>query len=500
MLIPQDRQVRLALLLLVPAYLSAWCLVPVFVHDSPPLDVVEGWVLGQAWQAGYYKHPPLSPWLTAASTLLLGRSLWAVFILSPLVMLGGLAALWVLARQFLDERTSLVSVYLASTQLYFNLLIPEFNHNVMQTPLWAMAFALTWLAVRGGGVWLWAALGVVLGACALAKYSAALLYLVLGGFALLRQPVRQTLSAAKLAACALAATAVMAANLLWQMRNGWPALHYLGDRLGHADTFAGHLLNALSFVGAQVLAVLPILVVAAWALRRGSQPADKHNSFGIDQSGLGQIYLWASALAPLAICTVAIVLTGNSFKSMWGTMMFTTLALAFVAWRPAAFSRLFSRRAWLAWLALQVVLALVYAVMMRWGPVLQHKVSKAIYPAAELSAQLDAAWRQKTGGAPLRTVVGDTWTGGVVAFYLPSAPAVMIDADPSKSPWVSREHLHRCGALLVWPADRPAPPWVAEIAPGQPVASVQASVRGHTELVASMQWTLLPPQANCAIR
>ncbi|NCU94823.1 MAG: hypothetical protein EBV48_02945, partial [Betaproteobacteria bacterium] len=159
MLIPQDRQVRLALLLLVPAYLSAWCLAPVFVHDSPPLDVVEGWVLGQAWQAGYYKHPPLSPWLTAASTLLLGRSLWAVFILSPLVMLGGLAALWVLARQFLDERTSLVSVYLASTQLYFNLLIPEFNHNVMQTPLWAMAFALTWLAVRGGGVWLWAALG-----------------------------------------------------------------------------------------------------------------------------------------------------------------------------------------------------------------------------------------------------------------------------------------------------------------------------------------------------
>jgi hypothetical protein len=44
MLIPQDRQVRLALLLLVPAYLSAWCLVPVFEHDTPPLDVVEGWV------------------------------------------------------------------------------------------------------------------------------------------------------------------------------------------------------------------------------------------------------------------------------------------------------------------------------------------------------------------------------------------------------------------------------------------------------------------------
>jgi hypothetical protein len=76
----------------------------------------------------------------------------------------------------------------------------------------------------------------------------------------------------------------------------------------------------------------------------------------------------------------------------------------------------------------------------------------------------------------------------------------MIDADPRKSPWVSREQLRRCGAILVWRADRPAPPWVAEIAPGQSVASVQASVRGHTELVASMHWTLLPPQANCAIR
>src|ERR1039457_2004244 len=202
-ILPNDPSVRRALWFLGLFYLIAWVALPIAVHDAPSLDIIEGFSWGNAWEAGYYKHPPLSPWLTAAFTHLFGKNLFAVFILSPLALIGAFVALWVLSRQFFDERTSTVGLYLVSTQLYFSLLIPEFNHNVMQIPLWAAAFALFWIAVTQGKTWHFALLGVILGLCALAKYSAAILYARLIVFALLHPQARQRLSLRSVALCAL---------------------------------------------------------------------------------------------------------------------------------------------------------------------------------------------------------------------------------------------------------------------------------------------------------
>jgi len=494
-LFPRERGVRFALAALAIFYVVVWTAAPALVHDAPSLDIAEGYIWGIEWQAGYYKHPPLSPWLTAASTTLFGRNLWAVFVLSPLVTVGCFVALWVLARQFLDERLSLVSVYLASTQLYLNLLIPEFNHNTMQTPLWAGAFAAAWFAFNGPGLAAWGVLGAILGFCVLAKYSAALLIATLGAIALLHPQFRGNLSLTRILVGAGAALLVAGSNLVWQVAHDFPAMHYLGDRLGAADSVSGHLRNAASFFGAQVVAMLPILLVAVWGIRKNTRPnLGKWCEIG---GGPSRAYLWASALLPFAVSVFAILLTGKAFKSMWGTMMFSTLALALVAWRPGAFAGLFSRRAWIMWLAFQCLMLLTYAVMMRWGPVYQHKVSKALFPATALAAQLDRAWSAQTGGAPLRYVIGDTWTGGVIAFSLPSAPSVMIDADPAKSPWVSEDRLRDCGALMVWAADRPTPEWFGPAAGGASQQTVRASVDGHPDLEVTLGFAIRRPDGEC---
>lgn len=498
-LLPVDLRVRKAFLGLIGVYLTLWWVGPALVHASPPLDVVEGWVWGKEWQAGYYKHPPLSPWLTAASVAVFGRNLWAIFVLSPLVTVGCFIALWILARQFLDEKASLISVYLASTQLYLNVLIPEFNHNVMQTPLWAAAYASAWVAFARPHWTAWFLLGSILGFCVLAKYSALLLIFVLAVFAVVDPAARKSLSLPGLLVASGAALLVCGVNLRWHVSGEFSALQYLGNRLGQPESLARHFENAASFGAAQALVLAPIVLIAVWSIR----VAWRGGGFPPEASGLpglAQRYLWVSALAPVAISMLAILITGKSFKSMWGTMMFSTLALAFVAWRPAAFVRLFSRRAWLAWLLFQGLMLFAYCVMMRWGPIYQHKVSKAIFPATELAAQLDEAWGSKTQGARLRYVVGDTWVGGVIAYGLPSAPSVMIDGDMRKSPWVSAEALDRCGALLVWPADRSEPAWVAALAGSAKHGVVEASVAGHPELRVALRFAVRPPTAGCEKR
>lgn len=494
-LVPKDTAVRRALLASASFYLVVWWLGPSLIHSSPPLDVVEGWVWGQAWQAGYYKHPPLSAWLTAGATTVFGRNLWAVFLLGPLSILLACFAIWALSRQWLNERASFVVLCIATSQLYWSLFVPEFNHNVMQIPLWAAAFTVFVYCLEEATLVRLLALGVVLGLCGLAKYSAVLLFMLLFAIWVADARVRERLTLRDVLVVVGVAILAMGPNLIWQWSNGFSAFAYVADRSGPALGLAGRLRAALSFAGAQLVALLPSLAAMVLIWRR--QPAQSSAAFGCERS-----VLMASVWAPMLACVFAILLTGHAFKSMWGAMLFTTAAPLAVLIRPRGSESLFSRKAWLCWASLQVFLLISYSVMVYYGPLALGKMARAAFPSASLALQLNYQWRRATGGAPLRFVVGDTWTAGTVAFALPSAPDVLIDGDPRKSPWVDAKNLEHCGALLVWPANRPTPAWVSVLAADQPVTAVQSKVEtvGGVDLPVTVMSTIIQPTTGCNTR
>lgn len=490
--VPSDPVVRKSLIFLALFHLLLWTLVPSLAHVSPSLDLVEGFAWGSAWQAGYFKHPPLSPWLTAISAQVFGKNLFAMFVLSPLAILVTLACVWSLSREFFDEKASAVGLYLVSAQLYFNLLTPEFNHNVMQIPLWAAAFLFYWRAVTRGRLVDYLVLGLVLGLCTLAKYSAVLLYAVLGAFTLLRPDLWRRIKLLPLLACVVVATAAAGPNIVWQVTNDFPSVKYAQARMGDPLSLTQRLSMALKFVAAQLVTLLPLLIAAFTAGRRTARDTSL--------PPLAHAYVLNAAFAPAVLVLTMILLGGNAAKTMWGMPMFTCIGLAALLWLGQdGVARLASRKWWRAWTIAVIVFALLYAVMVRLGPIARNHVSRALFPGPQIAQELERDWNARTN-APLRYVVGEVWHAGNVAFFAQQTPAVFIEASTDFSPWIAPARLQECGALFIWqqrPGQSERPAWLKAY-PSLPAPTVKRfAVPGHDQLQVEMVWAILPPQQTC---
>jgi hypothetical protein len=133
-LTPRPRTLLLAVL---AWHLVFWVLAPWLVYRMLPLDALEllGW--GQEWQWGYYKHPPLGPWLGEAFVWLCGGRIESLYLLAQLALVVTLIYVWRCARLFLDPARAVLATVLLEGSYFHTYLIPNFNMNSLQLPLWA---------------------------------------------------------------------------------------------------------------------------------------------------------------------------------------------------------------------------------------------------------------------------------------------------------------------------------------------------------------------------
>ena len=501
-LIPDHPSTRTALLLMLLVYLVLWPLVATLSHHSPPLDMIEGFVWSLHPQAGYYKHPPLPAWVISASMALVGKHRLGLLVLGPLCIVAALLMLWWLARQWLDERAAVVALFLTTTQFYFNVLTPEFNHNVIQIPLWALSISLFWMATRRGHTIWFFFLGASLGVCALAKYSAALLYLFMMIWPLLDADSRRHLSVGKVVLCVATAAIAAAPHLGWLLQHDFQPLHYAQERMSEHLSLAGRLSEAVSFVAAQLGILSVMLLLTAWLMRRQRliqtlvAPAPRPSSWSLASP---TVFLCAASLVPLLLSLGVPLIGGRPLRDMWAMMMFTPIGVALVCWRPAMFEVLFQRRWLVAWLIFQALLMATYAGNVYYKTQVRPSLSRANFPGPELASLIETDWQKKTG-VPLRYVVGSTWAAGNVAFFGKSTPDVLINGDYGMSPWVSPERLRACGYVLLWAPEksgREPGSWMQAMNPGLPEAEVELGLPSQPAIRLTVRWVVIPPAGRC---
>ncbi|HET7797322.1 MAG TPA: hypothetical protein VFK72_05535, partial [Nevskia sp.] len=81
-----------------------------------------------------------------------------------------------------------------------------------------------------------------------------------------------------------------------------------------------------------------------------------------------------------------------------------------------------------------------------------HAPSRTNFPSLALAQAAQASW-QENATTPLRLVIGDIWTSGnIVAHWKGPPPAVLVDALPDRAPWIPKDAVRRCGALVVFDA------------------------------------------------
>ena len=453
-------------LALAGAQCAVWTLAPALSHDAPPLDVVESYLWGQEWVVGTFKHPNLPGWVLEISRELTGATGWPAYLASQLFVAATYLAVFLLGREIMDSRRALAGTLLLAGVFYFAWPTIEFNHNVAQMPFWATIAWMLWrLRTRGGLLW-WVVLGFIAADSLYAKLSSGLLLFVAGLWVLADPPLRRQL-ARPAPWLGLATFLLIAAPLLaWLLRTHFAPLRYAAER------WTGSGQGPLQFVGAQVLACLGLVVLAAVAgmigPRRG-EPADSPPPPPRD----AVTFLAVMTMAPILITAVVAGIAGTGLKSMWGSPMLGLSGLLAVAILSPRVSLEAVRRLSVAVTLLLVVLPLGYALDTLLESRITGKPKRQNWPQAQIATRFDQLWREKTG-KPLKIVAGERWIAGLAALRAGPMPSILTDGDPALSPWITPARLKAQGALLVWEmtaAADPPPGALASLLAGHPTAS-----------------------------
>jgi 4-amino-4-deoxy-L-arabinose transferase-like glycosyltransferase len=437
-----------ALLLLAAAQLIFWSLAPMLSHSAPPLDVVEMQAHGREGVVATFKHPN-GPGLILEAVRLIsgGQTGWPAFIVSQLCIVATMAIVFALGRDLMDARRALIGAALLTGVYFFSWPTPEFNHNVLQMPFWALIAWALWRASTHGGLFWWALLGLAAGFSMWAKYSSAILLIAAGLWMLYDAEARRKLLTPGPWITLIAAALAFAPQLLWLLDNDFAPFAYAARRATSVD-----FIDTLGFLPIQLAHHIPmfVLMLAAglWGARAAAPapPPDKRALHFLLIMGLG----------PAIILTLIGLLSASGLRTAWGAPMFNLSGLLVAALLSQRIDERRARGVLVGAGVLIVLISGLYFGHMRYGHQFTGKPLRGNWPQAQIATALEAAWREETNNAPLNIVAGDIWTGGLVAMRERPPPHILINGDYSISPWLTPEDIARDGALITWSGTEPA--------------------------------------------
>lgn len=475
-------------------HVAVWSLTAILVQPNLPLDVIEqlAWARDPQWV--YFKHPPLVAWVLGAVDRITGGAAAAMHLVGPLATGLAFWALWRLATTVAGPQRGLIAVLLLEGVIYFNIATPEFNHNVIQLPLWSLIAYTAHRALRQGRSIDWLATGL-LGALGLyAKYSTVLPLAALGLFILLNRQARRHLAGPGPYLGAGAGLLALAPQFWALHRIDYLPFHFPFERTAPATAWYQHLLFPLDFAGAQLLAIAGALLLIA-LLRAGR---DRAATEATAIAPFDRAYVMAMGLGPFALTLAFSGLLGLDLQSMWGAPMWCLLGLVAMVLLPAGISAAALRRFAVAWLLVFALALAVFAGSKLAGPHLRDKGGRVHFPGAALAQEITTRWRQAYPDRRLDIVIGKHWIAGNVSFYSDARPSIMINGRQEISPWIDDRRLARHGAVIVWEvgSDDPTPEQI--LAPF-PDAVIQAPFRLPWRVGAALPaiefgWAILPPK------
>ncbi len=475
-------------------HFAAFSLIALLTQPTLPLDVIEqvSWARNPEWT--YFKHPPLPAWILAALMTLTGGEPWIAAIAGPAATTLALWIVWLLARRILDPMRALLSVLLLEGVLHFNVLSLEFNHNIVQLPLWAFIAYASHRAIRGNHIGDWLLLGFAAALGMYGKYSTALLLVAIAAYTLYDKAARQRLfGPGPWIAIATSALLCLPSAIHVYLDYGLYPLRFPMDRAKHAASFADHLLFPAGWLLAQLWFAAAALILAG--LLFSGKDAKIAVPAGSVKAEDRRFILFLLAVPPLLTAAMQ-AFDGVRFKDMWGCPMLDLLGLALLAGaaaRPIA-ERGIGRFA-VGWVLVFGIAAGALTALNTVQPYFTHKGTRGQFPSQAATAAIAKAWSAQTSGRPLKIVIGDNWMAGLLSTYHPDHPSILINGEMWKSLWISKEKLSRDGAVLIWQPGGGPSPLLAEF-PGaaeQPELVLpyvtQASVPP-----AHIGWAILPPQ------
>ncbi len=410
-------------------------------------DMIENYVWGIEWQAGYIKHPPLFAWITAAWFRVFPHVDIAYFALSALNAMTGLLGVVALAGRFLPNRLAVVAGFaMGLTPLYSNLAI-KFNANAVLLSVWPWT-AYCFIRFMQTGGWKSAlTLGVLAATAVLGKYFSIVLLIALLLAALVRPTWRKRLLDRRALLVVVTGLVVLTPHIHWLVVNHFPTFHYAEEGIG------GTLPAAVARFGIYTLAQCAYLLpafgfVVLLVRKRRGEAARLMATRCFTPSWFPD--LWWLVFGPLIAVGAIVIVAKAQMASVWGMAeWFAIVPLWLAALDRYGIDLVFPRISRI----LVVYWAIVLGVTATVGYIgMLRQTDNAAAPLTELARVANTLWRDRTG-QDVPIVAGSEHEAQSIAFYSKGRTRYWSVAQPGATPWLTVADIREHGALFVCRSD-----------------------------------------------
>ena len=492
---------ELQLFFFLGIYLIAWTLLMEYLPSSMHEDDVEQVVWSRTWQWGYYKHPPLPSLLMyVLSHVYGGSSRGLTAFAAQGCNVAALIYVWLLAKQLLPRKLAITAVLITTLISYYSLKAVIFNHNTVSFPFTAAMMYYFYCAVRHPErLLIWLLLGVAGGLAMLTKYSAILVLASFFVYLIWQQLWRNPLVIRGLLVSILVFLLVFSPHVMWLVEHDYLPFTYLDTYLDNQLTTLQSRLNVLiNFSETQALR-LSAMLVAVLLLHRFSQrklmavnttePSGIHND---------RCFLLIMLFTPLILALLPMLLKGGFLSNNWISAFFLPAGIVLVQYffRQHDETRLLQNTQYLVW-GIQVVVMLIFFGGMVFYPTMAGRSVVYNFPSQLLAERVSATWREHQK-QPLTIVIANTWLGGNVLLHARPEPILLIDNETVISPWVNRDNVASCGALVLTAIVDKTTPVYADLFKQASATGSFTLLWGHPPSgeVIEYAWAILSPEPN----
>jgi Dolichyl-phosphate-mannose-protein mannosyltransferase len=399
-----------------------------FVHHDTSEVVMWG---NSGWAMGFWKHPPLLPWLTRAWSLILPMGALSLSIITALNMTLCAWAVWQISRlsgAHDSHAVNWLTLLLLAVVPYATFMAIKLNHNSILVSLWPLTTLAFLSALDRPTVVRGVLFGIAAVAAVMAKYYSLLLLAgcLAASIATPARAFRFYRSPAPYV-CMVVFMACTAPHILWLVAQpASPVGYAFAGGVSPAPSDLRGALAALSFAAQTPLVLAPLALVAAllWRHREATGGAQSH-AFERE--------LIVLAVVPYALTAVVVTAFNLHGPVAWAMPIFLCLPAVVAARLGRLHPGVLQRLGLILAIALTVA-ALVGQIGVRIA--ISRGTDGVSDPRAGLAQTATEMWRAATG-RPLAIVGGDPrLTSGVVVFSV-DRPQGWPSFNPVHAPWVT---------------------------------------------------------------
>lgn len=442
------------------AHVLLWTVLPSLTQPNVPEQTLQLLSAGQEIRWGYPAQPPLAVWLAAAVSGLAAPATWPVYLLAQLCSACSVWAAWKMGRKFLHPWTALCAAIVLLGGYACTLAAATFTGDHLAGAFWSLSILMFHSALTRDRRRYWAGTGLCLALGMLSSYGTLLLLVAMFAFTLWDERARKCWDSSWPFLAGLAMCALLLPHALWLSHNGFVTIR---NGLQTAPSWAHHMIHPLSYLGLQLLLVVPLIILLAPLVGWFSleEPAAKDED---DREFARTYLLWVTCLPPAIVFALSLV-AGPATGLFAGEMSWTFLGIAFLMWSHLDETRQAWRR---SLVRTGTTIGLFAAALMALNimfPQITRQAAATQFPGSQLAQAIQRAWRNEGLSGRIPVLAGPARLVRNAAWYSGAAsPATTFeDLNPAVSQDQNDRSLITSGGVIVWSLDEGEQPTLATL-------------------------------------